>query len=205
MHATAAQSFFEPEAGRECRRGRRNFSHRILAWVLALAFASMQSAAATVIALHVKRQDDVVVIHASALLDADASAAWRVLTDYQRYSEFIPGVRRSEIVRRNGASVTVEQSLSAPLWLLHVPVDITYRIVEVPPSRLYSRGKADQGFVDSTYTVTPLPMGVRLDYVGRMVPAGVLRFLESVAGERIVAAEFQALATEIERQYQVAQ
>jgi hypothetical protein len=205
MDATAAQSFSEPELTRKHRQGRRNFAHRTLCLALALAFVSMRSAAAAPITLDVQRHGDGVDIHASALVHADEPATWRVLTDYRRYSEFIPGVRRSDIVRRNGAWVTVRQSLTAPLWLLHVPVDITYRIFEAPPGRLYSRGMAEHTLVESTYTVTTVPVGVRLDYVGRIVPAGAFRFIERAAGERAVADEFQALVTEIERQYRAAQ
>ena len=49
-------------------------------------------------------------IHAGVVLNADVATAWRVLTDYGRYAEFIPDLHLSRIVARHGATVTVEQS-----------------------------------------------------------------------------------------------
>ena len=56
------------------------------------------------------RQDDVVAIHASADLAADRDTAWRVLTDYGRYADFIPDLSASRVVSRTGTDVIVEQS-----------------------------------------------------------------------------------------------
>ncbi len=75
------------------------------------------------------------------MLDADVATAWRVLTDYDRYVEFIPDLRVSRVVARRGSTVTVEQSGDA-VWLFTWPLEITFEIDESPPSRLQSRAVA---------------------------------------------------------------
>ena len=55
---------------------------------------------AATISFRVDRGSEAVEIEASAVLRADASTAWRVLTDYGRYADFIPDVRASRVISR---------------------------------------------------------------------------------------------------------
>ena len=54
-----------------------------------------QCATAATIAITVASHADKLEIEANALLNADATTAWRVLTDYERYVDFIPGLESS--------------------------------------------------------------------------------------------------------------
>ena len=171
-------------------------------FVVALAFALIRPAGAASTTWNADRDDGAILLHGTALLSADVATAWRVLTDYARYGEFIQGLRHS-VVRRDGTRVTVVQTLSAPC-LLHVPVELTWRIVESPPEELHSLLAEDRLSVDGRYRLAAQANGVRLDYSGRMTPARSLAGLGCVPGERMMAAEFEALAAEIERQYAMA-
>ena len=170
---------------------------------MALAVAATQSAAlSATIAVGSERHGDAIDIHASVVLNVDAATAWRVLTDYARYTEFIPDLRVSQVVARRGSTVTVEQSGDAALWLFKWPLDITFEIDESPPSRLQSHTVAGSlRALTSSYALTPVAAGIRLDYVGRVEPgAALFGHIEQKAVERNVARQFQALADEIERQ-----
>jgi polyketide cyclase/dehydrase/lipid transport protein len=170
----------------------------IAAAVLALA---AQSAAPASIVVDVQRDGDSIVINAQARLDADLRSAWQVLTDYERYAEFIPGVRSSQVLARRGSTVTVGQYDDAVLLLLPVPVRITYEIAEQPPRRLESRAVAG-GLppLHSAYELSAVPSGVRLEYSGRLAPVSPLfGSVEQWAIQRSVVRQFQALADEIER------
>jgi hypothetical protein len=126
--------------------------------------------------------------------------AGRVWTDYERYPEFIPDLRLSRIVTRRGTTVVVEQSGDATLWLLRMPLDVTFEIDERAPDRLESRAVAGglRALV-STYALTPAADRVRLDYTGRVTPGFALfGYLEEVAVRSNLARQFQALADEIE-------
>jgi ribosome-associated toxin RatA of RatAB toxin-antitoxin module len=174
-------------------------ARRVLA-MLALVVIDAAAAAADV-SVNVRRADDSVFIEASAMLDASPATAWRVLTDYDRYAEFIPGLRSSHVVARDGTRLTVAQSGEAAFWLLRMPLDITYEVTEFPPYRLESNAKASPlRTLDSRYVLTPSASGVRLDYAGRLAPrSAIFGRIEQHAVRQSIVREFQALADEIER------
>jgi hypothetical protein len=181
---------------------------RLQRWLWrAAAVTSMTSigaafpAAAAEVAIEVHRHDESVVIEASALVTATADLTWMVLTDYPRYAEFIPGVRECRIVRRDGASVTVEQSTHVFLGPLAIPVNVVYEIAETAPRDLWSSTDfAQLGTLHSYYAVRPQGARSRLTYVGRLVARpGALPALEQAVLTDTVTRQFQALAAEIER------
>jgi len=86
--------------------GARHPRRRYLPIALLLALLATNATAAT-IAVDVASHAGTINIEASALLNADARTAWDVLTDYDHYTDFIPGLRASHIVGRRGATVTV--------------------------------------------------------------------------------------------------
>jgi ribosome-associated toxin RatA of RatAB toxin-antitoxin module len=162
------------------------------ALALALVIAVSQSAVAATITVDAERRGDTIDIRASVVLKADAATAWRVLTDYDRYTEFLPDLRLSRVVARHGATVTVEQSGDAALWIFRMPLDITFEINEVPPISLQSRAVAGSlHALASSYSLTPTRRRTP-DYAGTSRP-GSLR-LRADCGQHSVARQFQALA-----------
>ena len=172
----------------------------LLAIIVACIGLSSAMAKAADVNVVVRRIDDAVLIQANAVLNADAGTAWRVLTDYDRYADFVPGLRSSRVVARRGDHLTVAQSGDAPIWLLRMPFDITYEVTEKPPFRVDSIATASalRAFA-SRYVLTPSGNGVRIEYAGELAPrrAWIGRF-EQLAVRQGVVREFQALADEIE-------
>jgi hypothetical protein len=168
------------------------------AWMLA---GSIAPAVAATIHVKAERHGEYIDLEASALLAADAPTAWRVLTDYARYPAFIPDLRESRIVDRHGSVVTVRQSGDARLWLLHMPLDLTFEISESPPYRMQSRAVAgSMDGLESQYVIVPAASGVVLRYQGHVAPGFELfGAIEQYAVRENVARQFQALADEIER------
>ena len=171
---------------------------RLLFVLLALL---ARSAAAATIAISLANRADTIEIEGSAELNADAETAWRVLTDYERYVDFIPGLQESRVVARNGATVTVEETGDVKLWQLHMPLDVTFEITEMAPTGLVSRVVAgDLHALTSRYVLTPVGNRMRLEYTGEL-GWGLALFgaIERLAVKENVALRFQALADEIER------
>ncbi|MBS1177953.1 MAG: hypothetical protein H6R06_2365 [Proteobacteria bacterium] len=112
------------------------------AFALAATVAAALPVAAAKIAFNVVRGVETIDVQASATVNADTATAWRVLTEYDRYAEFIPDLQRSQVVARSGSKVTVEQSGFALLWLLKMPVQVTFEVNEDPPNGLQSRAVA---------------------------------------------------------------
>ena len=125
-----------------------------------------------------------------------------MLTDYERYVDFIPDLQGSRVVARNGATVTVEQTGNVMLWRLHMPLDVTFEITEMAPTSLSSRVVAgDLRTLNSRYVLNPVGNGVRLECTGKL-DSGFALFgaIERLAVKQSVERRFQALADEIERQ-----
>lgn len=170
------------------------------ACALAIMVAAAPCANSATIAVSAERQGDTIDIQASASLQADAETAWRVLTAYDRYTDFIPDLRTSRVVARRGATVTVEQSGDARVWLVPIPLDITFEVVESPPGGLRSHAiSGSLRTLESSYVLTPTAPGVRLDYVGHIAPGfEFFGAIELYAVKQNVARQFQALVDEIE-------
>jgi hypothetical protein len=168
--------------------------------LLLVAEASAEVMAGTT-SVESTRRGATVEIHAVAQLNSDAALAWHVLTDYERYTEFVPDLRTCHVVSRDGATVVVEQSGDAVLGALRWPIGVTFVIREFPPDRLESRAVAGSlRALDSTYTLAAPDHGIRLIYDGR-VTLGFAFFgpIEEATVQRNVARQFEALVTEIER------
>jgi hypothetical protein len=79
-----------------------------------------------------KRVGDLFEVRASATVLAPLPVVWGTLTDYERLPEFIPGLQRSRIIRRNGATTTVEQTGEARFLFLTVPIEVVTESTERP-------------------------------------------------------------------------
>jgi hypothetical protein len=171
-------------------------------FAVAILGAAAPCAHSASIVITAERHSDTIDIHANTQLQSDTETAWRVLTAYDRYTDFIPDLRTSRIVARQGATATVEQSGDARVWRVPVPLDITFEIVESPPTGLHSRAiSGSLRAMESSYKLTPDEHGVSLDYIGHVAPG--FEFFGSIELDVVkqnVARQFQALADEIERQ-----
>jgi ribosome-associated toxin RatA of RatAB toxin-antitoxin module len=170
-----------------------------IALALVAALVATACRAAT-IDVSVHRSDDTMLIEAHARLDADLATSWDVLTDYAHYPAFIPGLRASRVVARQGASATVEQA-SDGLWLFAAPMHVVYAVTEAAPSRIDSRIVSGcECTLDSRYSLTHAGDAVTLAYAGRLtLKGGLFAPVERAAAGRAVVREFRALAEEIER------
>jgi hypothetical protein len=177
----------------------------VAGWACAVAFAVLAAVAAAGSAAEVdvavRHRGDRIAIEASATLDAAVATAWRVLTDYGRYPEFVPDLAVSRVVARDGSTVIVQQSGDALVWLLRVPLEVTYEITEFPPRHLRSRAVAGSlRLLESDYRLTAVPAGVRLDYTGYAATrTGLFGPFERWVIEDNATRQLRALAEAIER------
>jgi hypothetical protein len=147
------------------------------------------------------RDDDAVIVQAQAELAAPLPTAWRVLTDYGHYAEFIPDLKSSRVLARAGNTAIVEQKGVAGFFFYHFPLEVTFSVTEVPGNSVSSRAISGTfREMIGSYVLTEINSGVRLVYTGRLVPAFRLPPLIGVAAVRgAVERQFMALAREIRR------
>lgn len=178
---------------------------RQLAWrafvVLCVGALSALVRAGTPTSVVSVRQGQTIEIRANAALQADAATAWHVITDYERYADFIPDLASSRIVERDGARVVVEQRGDAWIGPVRLPMHERFEIRETAPLHIESRATAGTlHSLASRWTITPAGSGSRLDYVGVVEPGYAFAGpLEQYLVERNIARQFDALVTRIER------
>jgi len=71
---------------------------------LSLLLAVLPAAGETAqISVQTARHGDSFEVEATAEIEAGVAQAWKVLTDYDRLAEFIPGVHESRVLSREGS------------------------------------------------------------------------------------------------------
>ena len=148
-----------------------------------------------------RRDGEAVLVEARAQLQCGLRVAWGVLTDYERYPDFIPDMKTSRIVARSGNFAVVEQTGEAGFFLFHFPVSVRLDVTEVEGASISSRASAGT-FREMTgiYRLVESQDGLWLTYSGRMVPSFALPPLVGVPALRAaVDKQFSALVREIAR------
>src|SRR5258706_4362193 len=76
-------------------------------FTLAVAPGLVPAAAADAIEARIERQGEYIPVNASVLMHVDARIAWEVLSDYDHLAPFIPDMKTSRVVSRDGHPVPV--------------------------------------------------------------------------------------------------
>ena len=110
----------------------RRCSRRVCALVL-LLMAPVAALAAEDVAVETARQGDVVEVKARATLDAPHALILATLTDYEKLSEFVPGLRSSRVLERRGPAAIVHQQGEAGFLFFTHPIDVVVESTERTP------------------------------------------------------------------------
>ena len=115
----------------------------------AVADAEKEAVTTTV---NVDRDGPVFRIHSVSRVFSGRDTAWSVLTDYEGYVNFVPGMTRSH--RLDGQPIRVEQRGEFGVLFLRMPVYVTLEVEERKPSEV--RFRALEGNVRSLFTSVEL-------------------------------------------------
>jgi ribosome-associated toxin RatA of RatAB toxin-antitoxin module len=172
-----------------------------LCFTLAAAPVPVRAAAAEAIETHIDRQGEYITVNASALMQVDAQIAWDVLSDYDHLAQFIPDMKSSRVVSRDGDRVRVEQKGDFGFFFYRQPVEVMLEVVEEPRRRIDARRiSGNIRDLETRYELEASDAGVKLDYVGRFIPDfPVPPFFGMAMVRRIIERRFRAMVDEIER------
>jgi ribosome-associated toxin RatA of RatAB toxin-antitoxin module len=111
-------------------------------------------------------------IDASASVQAPLAAAWRVLTDYEKMSEFVPDLASCKILSRAGNRVIIEQFGSARFLFMSKAIHLVVQATESPMSAIdIALISGDMRHYEARWELLPLPAGgTRITYRGRLAP-----------------------------------
>ncbi len=184
--------------------------------LIAVSGASAQASARAAPQIDVQRNGAVYSVRASSDVVADVPTAWATLTDYERLSEFLPDIRRVQVLSRDGNRLTVAMSGALRLLIFEWPVRVRLAVQHEPYGRVLA--SSDPGRVDGQpptlqafrgrYTLTAIPIagrtGVRLDYEAQFqltetLPSLIGPLFGRVLVRAAIREQFEALVREIER------
>ena len=104
-------------------------------------------------------RDGSVYVEAEATIAATFETIWEALTDYDRLSTFIPGMKSSRLLRYEGSTAFVEQKGSAKFLFFELPIEVVVRSIEDRPHTI--RIELEEG------TLERLSGGYQLRNAGR--------------------------------------
>lgn len=173
----------------------------IVLCALAAALGMARFACAGELTIDVSREGEFVSVKASVEVDADMGIAWEVLTDYDHLARFIPDMKSSRVVKRDGSSVVVEQKGEFGFLFFSKDIDVTLAVSEQPPRRIDARAIAGNlKDLEASYELKGSAGGMQLGYTGRFVPDF---FLPPLIGmplvRRSLERRLRAMVDEIER------
>lgn len=85
------------------------------------------------VSVNAVRQGSAVAVRARATLRAPLDVIWQTLTDYDHFAEFIPGIRKSQVINRHGNTTIVEQAGRAGFLFFTYPIQVVVRSEEYHP------------------------------------------------------------------------
>ncbi|WP_158590496.1 SRPBCC family protein [Noviherbaspirillum cavernae] len=144
-------------------------------------------------------------ISAKGFVQAAPQQAWRVLTGYERLPEFVPNLRSSKLVARNGNEVILEQESTAGFLFVAQGIHLVLRVTEQPYSAIdIAMVDGDMKHYSARWELTPVEQngvaGTRITYAGTMEPGFfILPIVGDMVVEKDVKEMMNAVAAEIDR------
>ena len=175
---------------------------RLLGTLLLLVFSPLAMAASD-LDVAATRNGERIEVRARATIQAPLALVWSTLTDYERLPEFIPGLKKSRVISRVGATTTIEQSGEARFLFMSIPIDVTLESTERPPNidvrRIAGRLRYLQGRYETEVSGAD-PAQVHLRWVGAITPEAELPPLIGELLMRLsIEQQFTGMVNEIER------
>ena len=140
----------------------------VLAWTFCVSVTAM----AQQLSIESSARNGVVTVKASAEMQVDPRTVWDVISDYDHLAEFIPDMKSSRVVQRDGDTVMVEQTGEFGFLFFRQPVAVRLLVVEYPTRHILARALGGNlREMEGRYELEKLPTGaVRLLYEGRVIP-----------------------------------
>ena len=158
----------------------RRPTHSFIRWALGLFIASLLAGsrvAATetpIRSIEITQDSDGYTANVVMFAPVPASVAWEVLTDFDHMAAWVPNVRQSKVVGRDGNTVTVEQQGVAEFGIVSFPyTSVRQMQLELLRTVHSTQIKGSMKRLDSLMTLRPESNGTQLTYHLEMVPAGL--------------------------------
>jgi ribosome-associated toxin RatA of RatAB toxin-antitoxin module len=112
-------------------------------------------------------------VDATGSVNASLPKVWRILTNYERMTEFVPDMESCKVLSRNGNEVIIEQFGVARFLFMSKTIHLIVRAVEQPMSSIdISLISGDMKHYESRWELVPIPEtgGTKIIYHGKLMP-----------------------------------
>ena len=117
--------------------------------------------------------DKVYQIRSSGTVKAAPAAVWRILTDYNHLADYLPNLKSTRVVSRDGDRVIVEQLGVARFLFFSQPIRLVVQVNERAPDRIdIGLIEGDMKVYRASWELSPLAgaTGTRVVYTSTIVP-----------------------------------
>lgn len=112
-------------------------------------------------------------VDATGSVAAAPATVWRILTNYERMSEFVPDMESCKVLSRNGNEVIIEQFGTARFLIVSKSIHLVVRAIEQPMTSIdIALISGDMKHYESHWELVPVPEtgGTKVVYSGRLIP-----------------------------------
>lgn len=112
-------------------------------------------------------------VDATGAVHAALPKVWRILTSYERMTEFVPDMESCKVLSRNGNEVIIEQFGVARFLFMSRAIHLIVRATEQPMSSIdIALISGDMKHYESRWELVPIPEtgGTRIIYHGKLLP-----------------------------------
>ena len=153
---------------------RRPLYHSV--WIVVLSILSSSALGAnTPVSVDVERSTDkAYVVDAAFDVNAPATIAWEVLTDYEGIGRFVSSIRQSTVKQRNGGRVLLEQHGVGRAWIVSLPMHVVLEVREHDQRLLAFRDLCGKSFTtyEGAWEITTIGSVTRVTYRLKADPGG---------------------------------
>ena len=147
------------------------------------------------------RRDGALEVVCRATLEAPLALIWQTLTDYGRLAEFIPGMRTSRVLSKDGAVSVVEQTGEARFLFIAYPIEVTLASTERPPHSIEARMlKGSFKRLEGVYRIEPQADGrYSVSWTGIVEAESMPPLIGEMLMRSSIEDQFRGMVLEIER------
>ncbi len=166
------------------------------------AHAEIENTPGKQFSVEATRYGDAVQVSVRTTVKAPLTLIWDTLTDYDHLSQFIPGMKKSRLIERQGKVAVIEQSGYAHLWFFRFAIDVTVEATEEASSAIQVRLlKGNLKRLEGRYEIEKIADNLyALRWSGTIEPGmAVPGFLATDMMRKNISEQFLGMVTEIER------
>ena len=143
-------------------------------------------------------------IASNGTVAAAPAVVWRILTDYRQLADYLPNMKSTRVLSRNGDRIIVEQLGAARFLFFRQDIRLVVQVHERPPDRIdISLVDGDMKVYRASWELIPLPggAGTRLVYNATIEPKFDVPGIVGVGAVRTDIAEMmRAVYLRLDRQ-----